>query len=339
MRDPYETLGVEPHVSPAEIKAAYRRLARKLHPDALSDTATSERRHAETRFQEVTAAYNLLKDADARRRYDAMRHAAAKPKFEKAAAYSAKSGTKPREKPEDASFRPSSKTGEKTRFEPPEFKEPLKARPLSEDEQEGVFSELYEGLRDAGRRVFRGRGRDVAYALDVPFLEAARGGMRRVALGGKTFDVRIPAGIDTGRQIRLRGQGEAGSGGASAGDALLAVNVQPHPHFRREGKDIHLTLPVTLAEAVIGGKVDVPTLSGTVSLAIPAGSNSGTQLRLRGKGIAPENGNNGTPGIPGDQYVTLSLTLPEKPDQSLKDFAASWAQGLTSRVRQHLFKD
>ncbi|WP_293328664.1 DnaJ C-terminal domain-containing protein [Parvibaculum sp.] len=338
MRDPYETLGVEPHVSLAEIKAAYRRLARKLHPDALSGAEAPDRRRAETRFQEVTAAYNLLKDTNARRRYDAIRHAAAKPKFEKAAAYGARFRSKSGPKAEDAPFKPASKkagNAEKPGFEPSDLKEPLKARPLSEEEQEGVFSEFYEGLRDAGRRVFRGRGRDAAYALEIPFLEAARGGMRRVALGGKTLDIRIPAGLETGRQIRLRGQGEAGSGGAPAGDAFLEVRVQPHPWFRREGYDIHLTLPVTLAEAVIGGKVDVPTLSGAVSLTIPAGSNSGTQLRLRGKGIAPENPKDG----PGDQYVTLSITLPEKPDRALRDFAAGWAQGLASSVRQHLFKD
>ena len=339
MRDPYETLGVEPHVGPAEIKAAYRRLARKLHPDALGGAAASERQHAEARFQEVTAAYNLLKDSDARRRYDATRHAAAKPKFEKAAAQKAKwDAARSRPKAENAGFKPdpkSTKSKEKPRFEPHPLKEPLKARPLTEEEQDGVFNELYEGLRGAGRRVFRGRGRDVSYALEIPFLEAARGGMRRVTLGGKTLEVRIPAGLDTGRQIRLRGQGEEGSGGAPAGDALLEITVLPHTHFRRDGKDIHLTLPVTLAEAVIGGRVDVPTLSGTVNLTIPAGSNSGTQLRLRGKGIAPESGT----GSPGDQYVTLSITLPDKPDEALKDFAASWAPGLTSRVRQHLFKD
>lgn len=343
MRDPYETLGVEPHVSLAEIKAAYRRLARKLHPDALSGAEAPDRRRAETQFQEVTAAYNLLKDTDARRRYDAIRHAAAKPKFEKAAAYGArarangaKAGSGP--KAEDATFKPASgnaKSTEKPRFEPADLKEPLTARPLSEEEQEGAFSEFYEGLRDAGRRVFRGRGRDVAFALEIPFLEAARGGLRRVDLGGKTLDIRIPAGLETGRQIRLRGQGEAGSGGAPAGDAFLEVRVLSHPWFRREGNDIHLTLPVTLAEAVIGGKVDVPTLSGTVSLTVPAGSNSGTQLRLRGKGIAPEDRKDG----PGDQYVTLSITLPEKPDRALRDFAAGWAQGLASTVRQHLFKE
>lgn len=338
MRDPYETLGVEPHVSLAEIKAAYRRLARKLHPDALSGTSAPDRRRAEMRFQEVTAAYNLLKDTDARRRYDAVRHAAAKPKFEKAAAHGAKARAGTVSKAEDATFKPASKTakgGGKTRSEPSDFKEPLQARPLTEEEQEGVFSEFYEGLRDAGRRVFRGRGRDVAYALDIPFVEAARGGMRRVALGARTLDIRIPAGLETGRQIRLRGQGEPGSGGAPAGDAFLEMHVLPHPSFRREGNDIHLTLPVTLAEAVIGGKVDVPTLSGTVSLTIPAGSNSGTQLRLRGKGIAPEDRKDG----PGAQYVTLSITLPEKPDRALRDFAASWAQGLASSVRQHLFKE
>ena len=345
MRDPYETLGVEPHVSLAEIKAAYRRLARKLHPDALSGAAAPDRRRAETHFQEVTAAYNLLKDTDARRRYDALRHAAAKPNFEKAAAHGAgarANGAKARagtgSKAEDATFKPASSAArgaEKPRSDPSDLnREPLKARPLTEEEQEGVFSEFYEGLRDAGRRVFRGRGRDVAYALEIPFVDAAKGGMRRVSLGPRTLDIRIPAGLETGRQIRLRGQGEAGSGGAPAGDAFLEVHVLPHPSFRRDGNDIHLTLPVTLAEAVIGGKVDVPTLSGAVSLTVPAGSNSGTQLRLRGKGIAPEDRKD----APGDQYVTLSITLPEKPDRALRDFAAGWAQGLASSVRQHLFK-
>ena len=283
MRDPYEILGLHPGADNAEVKAAYRKLAKQLHPDAQRSSDAQQ-----ARFQEVTAAYNQLKDEASRRRFEAERMAAAA----RQRAFHATAGA---------------------------------AEPPADD----LFTELFEGIRSAGKRVFRARGEDRIYRLTVSFLEAANGATKRVRLAGdRMLDVAVPAGIESGKQIRLKGQGGEGHGGAEAGDALVTIDIEPHPWFERRGADIHLTLPVTLAEAVLGGKVEVPTVSGTVSLAVPPGSNTGTRLRLRGRGLASES------GARGDQYVTLSLTLPDAPDSTLKDFAASWAEGLKHNPRK-----
>ncbi len=290
MRDPYEILGLGPGAGNAEVKAAYRKLAKQLHPDAQRDSAAH---HA--RFQEVTAAYNQIKDEAGRRRFEAERLAAAAAQRQRAFRETAAAGDGP----------------------PP---------PQSDD----LFSELFEGIRSAGKRVFRARGEDRTYRLTVTFLEAANGATKRVRLAeGKTFDVAVPAGIESGKQIRLKGLGGEGHGGAEPGDAIVSIEVESHSFFERKGQDIHLTLPVTLPEAVLGAKVEVPTISGTVSLAIPSGSNTGTRLRLKGRGLRSE-----AAGTNGDQYVTLSVTLPDMPDDTLRDFAASWAAGLKHNPRK-----
>ncbi|MEQ9225638.1 MAG: DnaJ C-terminal domain-containing protein [Parvibaculum sp.] len=287
MRNPYEILGLGPDAGNAEVKAAYRKLAKELHPDTRGGSASQ---HA--RFQEVTAAYNQLKDEAGRRRFEAEHLAASmrrRPAFEEA--------------------------GSPRRPEAP-----------SED----MFSELFEGIRSAGKRVFRARGEDQTYRLTVSFLEAANGARKRVTLsGGKTLELAVPPGIESGKQIKLRGQGGEGHGGAEPGDALVAIEVEPHPHFRRDGADIHLALPVTLAEAVLGARVEVPTVSGPVSLSVPPNSNSGTRLRLKGRGLKTE-GRADT----GDQYITLTVVLPDLPDEALRDFAASWTEGLKHKPRK-----
>lgn len=290
MRDPYEILGLKPDAGNAEVKAAYRRLAKRLHPDAMSEGNAARQ---QARFQEVTAAYNQLKDDAARRRYEAERRAAAG--VARASA----------------------------------FEETMRGGATEHPVSEDIFSELFEGIRSAGKRVFRARGDDQTYHLTVSFLDAANGARKRVRLAaGKMLDVNVPAGIDDGKQIRLRGQGGDGHGGAEAGDALVTVAIDPHPYFRREGRDIHLTVPVGLPEAVLGARVDVPTISGPVSLSVPAGSNTGTRLRLKGRGIAAEG------GTPGDQYVTLTLVLPEPSDEALRDFAATWTAGAKHNPRK-----
>ena len=311
MRDPYEILGLAPDAGAAEIKAAYRRLAKTYHPDA---HAKGNDAHAQSRFQEVTAAYNLLKDAGARARFDQERQQQARRARKEQAAGQGSF--------EEAPF---SRTAHKTarRFE----SDAASAEPTGTREE--IFAELFEGIRSAGKRVFRARGEDRTYRLAVSFLEAACGARKRVALAsGKTLDVQIPAGIEDGRQIRLRGQGGEGHGGAAAGDALVTVSVEPHPQFERRGLDILLCCPVSLPEAVLGARIEVPTIHGPVTLSVPKGSNSGTRLRLKGKGIAPEGAE------PGDQYVTLELVLPEPQDDALRDFAAGWAAGLAHKPRQ-----
>jgi DnaJ-class molecular chaperone len=290
VRDPYEILGLARDAGNAEVKAAYRRLAKRLHPDAQSEGNAARQ---QARFQEVTAAYNQLKDEAARRRFEAERRAAA------------------------GASRMSA------------FEETMQRGAGDHPASEDIFSELFEGIRSAGKRVFRARGDDQTYRLTVSFLEAANGARKRVRLtGGKMLEVNVPAGIDDGQQVRLREQGGDGHGGAPAGDAIVTITVDPHPHFRREDRDIHLTLPVSLSEAVLGARVDTPTISGPVSLSVPAGSNTGTKLRLKGRGIAAE----GSP--PGDQYVTLALVLPDPPDEALRDFAATWTGGAKHNPRK-----
>jgi DnaJ-class molecular chaperone len=289
VRDPYEILGLARDAGNAEIKAAYRRLAKRLHPDAQSEGNAALQ---QARFREVTAAYNQLKDEASRRRFEAERLAAAARR--------------------------------------PVFEETVRGNPAADAAPDDLFSELFEGIRSAGKRVFRAKGEDQTYRLKVSFLEAANGAKKRVRLtGGKTLEVGVPAGIESGRQIRLKGQGGEGHGGADAGDALIAIDVEAHPHFRRDGLDIHLDLPVTLPEAVLGAKIEVPTVTGPVSLSIPAGSNTGTRLRLKGQGIRVAGEQ-----APGDQYVTLSLVLPEVPDDRLRDFAATWPEGLNYNPRK-----
>lgn len=315
MRNPYAILGLSSDAEPAAIKAAYRRLAKTLHPDAQGPdgiSATKKTSDAQARFQEVTAAYNLLKDKDARARFDATERTEAERK--------AWSRATMRDDFEAAPFTRSSR--------PRSFEPDMMGQ--GADASSDMFSGLFGGLRDAGKRVFRARGDDQTYRLPVAFLDAARGGKQRITLhDGRTLDIKIPAGVEDGRQIRLRGQGGEGYGGAPAGDALITIAVEPHPSLRREGRHIFLDLPISLTEAVIGARIEVETISGPVSLNIPAGSNTGTRLRLKGRGIAAEGKDKA-----GDQYVTLSIVLPDTHDQALADFVASWGPGLAHDPRR-----
>ncbi|HEX3498035.1 MAG TPA: J domain-containing protein, partial [Stellaceae bacterium] len=172
-----------------------------------------------------------------------------------------------------------------------------------------------------GGQTIRLRGADRAFTLTIDFLEAARGAKKRLTFApGHSLDVTIPAGFAEGQILRLKGQGDPGIGGGPPGDALIEIHVTPHPLFRREGNDIHLELPVTVAEAVLGAKIAVPTIGGTLNVTVPKGSDSGTVLRLKGRGIEPAT------GTAGDQYVTLKIVLgAQKNDGELAAFLAEWA--------------
>lgn len=303
MRDPYSVLGVAKNASDAEIKKAFRALAKKHHPDTKGGDAASAKK-----FQEISAAYDILGDKEKRAKYDRGEiDAGGNPRY-------------------DAGGRG---------FEGSPFGRggPGGARDFhftwtnAGDTAEGfraedIFSDLFGG---GGRRRSQARkGEDWDLAITVSFSEAALGATRRVTLpDGRDLDIRIPTGLKDGQQIRLKGQGAQGISGGASGDVLLSVTVAPHPFFTRDGNDLKLDLPITLKEAVLGAKVAVPTLTGKVTLTVPADSNSGAILRLKGKGIPARGAQSGGEGA-GDLYVRLIVSLPEKADQQLKEFVSRW---------------
>lgn len=266
--DYYDTLGISENATTDEIKSAYRKLARKYHPDV------SKEKDAEERFKAINEAHEVLKDDAKRKAYDQLK----------------RSGFRAGD-----DFRP-----------PPDFGQGHDF--AFGDNDGGGFSEFFESLFGAaGARARRGptrRGRDLEARLTVSLETAHAGGMQRVTVsrreGPKVLDVRIPAGIANGQTIRLAGQGEAGPAGS--GDLLIGIEIAPHRWFELEGRDVVLKLPIAPWEAALGATVEVPTLTGRVSLRIPEGSQSGRRMRLREKGL---------PGpSPGDQYVVLELQTP-----------------------------
>jgi DnaJ-class molecular chaperone len=287
--DPYAALGVKRDASPDEIRKAYRKLAKQFHPDL-----NPGKKDAESRFKAINAAYDLLSDSEKRARFDRGEIDA--------------SGT---ERPERAFYRGFAEGGQGAKYH---------QQGAAENIDIGdIFSELFgEARRRGGRRSGRIRGGDRAFSLTIDFVEAATGGRKRLALGAdKSLDVMIPPGVRDGQVLRLQGQGDPGTGGGAAGDALIEIHVTPHPFFRREENDIHLDVPVTLAEAVLGAKITVPTIGGPVAMTVPKGSDTGRILRLRGRGIAAGDKH-------GDQYVTLKIVLGEKPDAELEEFVKHW---------------
>ncbi|WP_022729958.1 DnaJ C-terminal domain-containing protein [Fodinicurvata sediminis] len=293
MKDLYSVLGLKCGASSDEIKSAYRKLAKKLHPDLNPGDSKVEQQ-----FKEVSQAYAILSDPEKRKRYDAG-------EIDASGNETARGG-----------FYRSSASEGGGKYSHFDFGD--------EADLGDIFSDLFgRGFsRKDKRSTFRQRGTDISYRLQVGFLEAANGARKRVQLGeGRTLDVNIPPGTEDGQTLRLKGQGLGGMGGAPAGDAYIEIQVQPHPHFERKDNDIHLELPVSLSEAVLGASIQVPTVEGKVTMKIPPGSNSGSTLRLKGKGIPARRG-----GQRGDQYVKLKVVLPEKPDSELKDFISGWAK-------------
>lgn len=176
----------------------------------------------------------------------------------------------------------------------------------------------------------KAKGTDIAYSVTVPFLEAALGTKRRISLSnGKSIDVAIPPGTENEQKLRLKGQGLPGMGGGAAGDAIVEVHVEPHPLFTRQDADIHLEVPITLNEAILGATIRVPTVGGPVAVKVPPGSNTGSVLRLRGKGVM-----NQATKSPGDQYVKLKVVLPDPPDSELVEFMEKWARTRSYDVRK-----
>lgn len=289
MKDPYELLGVARDANQADIKKAYRALAKKLHPDVNPGDESVEQH-----FKEITAAYDMLSDEERRRKFDSGMIDA--------------DGTA--QNPFHRHYRKDAAGG----FD-------FGGGGIDIDD---LFSDLFgRGKRGQARQQHRARkpkGQELTYTTTVSFLDAMRGGRQRVSLySGKTLDVNLPPGTEDGQRLRMKGQGMPGPAGGVAGDAFVEVHVEPHPFMRREGLDIHLDLPVTLHEAVLGGKVKVPTIDGAVNATVPSGSSGGTVLRLKGRGIMTPKG-----GRRGDQFVKLRIVLPEAGGEELAEFLKEW---------------
>jgi DnaJ-class molecular chaperone len=312
MRDPYDVLGVSKTASEAEIKKAFRTLAKKHHPDTKGGDAASQKK-----FQEIGAAYDIVGDKEKRAKFDAGEiDAAGNPRGFDPGAQGFRGGPFGGGQgggPGDYHFTWTDQGGEG-------------AQGFA---AEDLFADLLGGLGGRGGRQQPRQGQDFSVAITVSFEDAARGGERRVMLpNGEQIDVKIPVGLRDGQQIRLKGRGGAGRRGGPAGDVLIQVSVAPHPYYVRDGNALRMDLPITLQEAVTGGKVPVPTLTGTVSLSVPAGSNTGSVLRLKGKGI-PAHGSEAA----GDLYVKLVVTLPDKPDAELTEFAQRWKAQYDPRAK------
>jgi DnaJ-class molecular chaperone len=295
--NPYEILGVPSSASAADIQKAYRKLAKKLHPDLNPGDKT-----AEEKFKEVTAAYDLLGDADKRKRFD-----------------SGEIDGSGMERPQHHFYR--------------DFAGADDGHPYANSagfadftDREDVLAEL---LRRGQRAQANRRGQDLHYRLPIDFVESITGANRRLSLpDGGALDVKIPPGLVDGQILRLKGKGAPGAGEGGPGDALIEVEVLPDPRFTREGDNISLELPISLTEAVLGGQVRAPTPTGDVTMLVPKGSNTGTTLRLRGKGAPRREGGSG------DELVKLKVVLPKSPDPDLEAFVANWSRGKDFNPRE-----
>jgi DnaJ-class molecular chaperone len=299
VRDPYEILGVARTASPEDIRKAYRRLAKTLHPDL-----NPGNKDAEERFKELSGANDLLSDPDKRQRFDS-------------GEIDASGAEKPRQ-----------------RFYKDYAAEAPAGHPYENHsgfadfaETDDIFAELLRRQAQAARRA---PGEDLHYRLAIDFLDAVNGATKRLTLpDGGSLDVTIPSGIEEGQTLRLRGKGAPSRGEGEAGDALVEITVNPHRFFVRHGDDIHLELPVTVSEAVLGARVRAPTPTGPVTLTVPKGSNTGTILRLKGKGVPRRGGH-------GDELVKLKVMLPTEPNPELEAILSSWTPGTSYDPRRDM---
>jgi DnaJ-class molecular chaperone len=319
-KDHYATLGVSRTASSDEIQKAYRKLARKYHPDMNPDDATAKKK-----FQEVQSAFEVLSDADKRKRYDQFGS-----DFDAAGAAGGHPG----------GWRYTTSSGPQTY--------PFDVNDLNDvfggggagPEGGGGFADLFKqfnrgrGSRRAQRPASE-RGNDLKHELTIPFSSAVLGGEAALTVQRhdgqlESINVKIPEGIDDGKKIRLRGQGEPGADGGPAGDILLTIRVSPHPQFRRTGNRLDVRVPVTLAEAIQGATVDVPTPHGTISLKVPPNTSSGKRLRIKGHGVRPAN------HPAGDLFAEIEIELPENLTEEERKQLAEISNRHPQQVRREL---
>jgi DnaJ-class molecular chaperone len=305
MKDPYETLGVGRNATDAEIKDAFKKLARKFHPDLHPDN-----KEAEAKFKDISAANDLLKDKEKRRRFD-------EGEIDATGA----------ERPQERYYRDFA--------DGPAYTSHAAQDGFSNNEElEEFLARAFsgEGQGRRSQRTFKARGQDVSYVLPVSFLDLANGATRTITLPeGKTLQVTIPEGAEDRQMLRLKEQGMPGFGGEPSGDAYVELHVEPHPFLRRKDDNIHVEVPVTLKEAALGARIEVPTIGGPVTMTVPKGSNTGTTLRLRDRGIR-----NRKSGQRGHQLISLKVVLPEAEESDLVSFLENWQPKIQQDLRKEM---
>lgn len=304
MRDLYSIIGVDKSASDDDVKKAYRKLAKKLHPDL-----NPGNKEIEKKFKELSQAYDILGDSQKRKKYD--RGLIDAQGNDRAAGFGFKPGRSQAERGD----------------------------PFGNFDPQDIFADIFQSARRRANIFGEDeppptpiKGADITVALRIGFLDAARGTKRKISLGqsGRTIEISIPAGTADGQLLRLKGQGQsAPNKNGSAGDALIEVQVDPDPQFTVKGNDVHSDLPITLAEAVLGGSVTATTIDGKVKVNVPKGANSGTMLRLKGRGLV-----DAKTKIRGDQYYRLLVHLPSTPDKKFADFIESWSEKNPYSVRE-----
>jgi DnaJ-class molecular chaperone len=319
--DPYALLGVARGSAFADVRKAYRKLAKQLHPDA-----NPGNKAAEERFKKISAAFGFLDDKDRKAKYDAGEiDADGNPRF---GGFGGRGGGRAGGGGSRGPFGGGDPFGAGGPFAGMGGAGGSRQQtgPGTAD-FEAMFGDLF-GAAARGNTGFQSgtKGQDLQAQIEIDFVDAISGTKQRVKVGSRTIDVAIPAGVESGRTLRLRGQGGAGQGGMPAGDLMVTIAVRPHPVFERDGDDVRMDLPVSLMEALVGGRVEAGIPGGTVALNVPPNSNSGTVLRLKGRGVA-------RPNAPGDLYVRLVLTLPDGNNEGLKDLLANWPRAAEAPKR------
>jgi DnaJ-class molecular chaperone len=286
MKDPYQILGVSPSATPPDIKKAYLKLAKKFHPDLNPGD-----KHAEEHFKEISAANDLLSDPEKRRKFDA-----------------GEIDSAGNERAQHKYYRD---------YASESSNNPYQGQSAYSDfsDRSDLFEEL---LRKHGRQAGPRQGHNLNYRLEISFLDAVLGGKKQITLPhGGTLEVTIPAGIDEGQTLRLKGKGAPSNNDGPAGDALVEISIAAHSHFARQGRDIFIDLPISLKEAILGAEIKALTPIGSVLLKIPKHSTTGNVLRLKGRGVQ-------TPGAEGDAFVKLQVMTPKEVEPALEAFLENW---------------